>query len=404
MVNYGNGGVTHEYDGNGLRVRRTYGSSDVAYVFSGSLPIAEYAAGAAAGAYSKEYIYLGSQLIATHRPSAPYNTYFMRDHLSIRGAIADNAGYVAPGGGTAANPEEQGHLPFGESWYDSNYGFGSAPGKWEFTSYERDATSNDDYAMARRYQYGFGRFASPDPIMGNVGDPQSWNRYVYVMSDPIDLADSSGLYAVNPDGGVGSNKDPTFSITMGNTWGSDGSLDALNAAEASLMMTVTMTETESEVVGTTITDPVTGAPLSDGPLTYAVNTETTTTTYSWGSLAASSEDAILLAANNGPDGLRLQNMGQNILPTIPILAVKDKVKVAWCSFTSSEVTFGKGMNKAGDTAVKISAGATTATSFFPPIVPAFTALYGAVGKIYGGVGGKYAQGMQWLNNVGACHE
>jgi RHS repeat-associated protein len=194
LVNYDGTTVKHEYDANGLRVRRSASGSDVAYVFSGSLPVAEYAAGAAATAYSKEYVYLGSQLIATHRPSAPYNTYFMRDHLSIRGAIADSAGYVAPGGGTAANPEEQGHLPFGESWYDSNYaGFGLAPGKWEFTSYERDSTSNDDYAMARRYQYGFGRFASPDPIMGNVGNPQSWNRYSYALSDSLNLTDPTGM-------------------------------------------------------------------------------------------------------------------------------------------------------------------------------------------------------------------
>ncbi len=34
---------------------------------------------------------------------------------------------------------------------------------------------------------------SPDPAPGNVLNPQTWNRYAYVLNDPINLRDPSGL-------------------------------------------------------------------------------------------------------------------------------------------------------------------------------------------------------------------
>jgi hypothetical protein len=46
--------------------------------------------------------------------------------------------------------------------------------------------------LARSYASSNGRFLSPDPLEGIVGDPQSWNRYAYVENDPINLTDPSG--------------------------------------------------------------------------------------------------------------------------------------------------------------------------------------------------------------------
>jgi len=39
---------------------------------------------------------------------------------------------------------EQGHYPYGESWYSQ-----SSTTKWQFTSYERDTESGNDYAIFR---------------------------------------------------------------------------------------------------------------------------------------------------------------------------------------------------------------------------------------------------------------
>jgi hypothetical protein len=41
-----------------------------------------------------------------------------------------------------------------------------------------------------------GRFMSPDPIAGNVMNPQSWNRYAYVLNNPVRFTDPHGLYCV----------------------------------------------------------------------------------------------------------------------------------------------------------------------------------------------------------------
>jgi RHS repeat-associated protein len=83
---------------------------------------------------------------------------------------------------------QQGHYPFGESWYQTN-----TTTKWFFTTYERDSESGNDYAMARYGTNRLGRFASPDPVAGSRSDPQSVNRYAYVRNDPVNGLDPLGL-------------------------------------------------------------------------------------------------------------------------------------------------------------------------------------------------------------------
>lgn len=83
-------------------------------------------------------------------------------------------------------------IPFGESWYSSS------GNEFVFTSYQRDAESGLDYAMARYYDSGSARFCSADPVGGKANDPQTWNRYTYVRNDPIDLTDPSGKFAFIP--------------------------------------------------------------------------------------------------------------------------------------------------------------------------------------------------------------
>jgi RHS repeat-associated protein len=62
--------------------------------------------------------------------------------------------------------------------------------------HDNDASSDLDYAMARYYASRSGRFMTPDPghVGANVGDPQSWNAYVYAGNDPINGVDPLGLY------------------------------------------------------------------------------------------------------------------------------------------------------------------------------------------------------------------
>jgi RHS repeat-associated protein len=65
----------------------------------------------------------------------------------------------------------------------------------KFGTYLRDSPGQD-YAQARYYNLNVGRFWSPDPAgigAANPGDPTSWNRYLYVLGDPINGNDPMGL-------------------------------------------------------------------------------------------------------------------------------------------------------------------------------------------------------------------
>jgi RHS repeat-associated protein len=79
----------------------------------------------------------------------------------------------------------------------------TASGREKFGTYHRDQATNLDYADQRYYASGFGRFLTPDPYKasGGLGDPGSWNRYVYVMNDPINYRDRRGLEAEGDEDG-----------------------------------------------------------------------------------------------------------------------------------------------------------------------------------------------------------
>ena len=79
----------------------------------------------------------------------------------------------------------------------------------KYATYWRDAESSLDYAMNRYYDNVTGRFLSPDPYGGSAsaGNPQSWNKYAYVVGDPVGGNDPTGLddAADGGDGGLSFN-------------------------------------------------------------------------------------------------------------------------------------------------------------------------------------------------------
>lgn len=84
-----------------------------------------------------------------------------------------------------------GHYPFGESWYNASND------KLVFSTYERDSESGNDYAVARFNVSRLARFSSPDVLSGDTSNPQSFNRYVYSLNNPINLNDPFGLAPCN---------------------------------------------------------------------------------------------------------------------------------------------------------------------------------------------------------------
>jgi RHS repeat-associated protein len=95
-----------------------------------------------------------------------------------------------------SNNQAQSFYPYGE-----DRGTVEPNDELKFATYTRDAASGLDYADQRYYANNFGRFMSPDRRGGHGHSPQSLNRYAYVLGDPINLRDRSGLDPEKVDGG-----------------------------------------------------------------------------------------------------------------------------------------------------------------------------------------------------------
>jgi RHS repeat-associated protein len=148
----------------------------------------------AAGAWrwDEDYIYRGSQLLAAE---VPENTlHFHSDHLGTPRVITGNGG-----GRISAHT----YYPFGRE-LTSPMQDGE---RMKFTGHERDAT-NLDYMHARSYLPWTGRFLSVDPVLDMkkaMQNPQGWNRYSYVLNNPIGNVDPDGREVIGLHGGfVGS--------------------------------------------------------------------------------------------------------------------------------------------------------------------------------------------------------
>ena len=79
---------------------------------------------------------------------------------------------------------------------------------YKFTAKERDTESGLDNFGARYNSSSMGRFMSPDPIMASARarDPRTWNRYTYVVNNPLRFVDPDGTKEVSAED---CKKDPT---------------------------------------------------------------------------------------------------------------------------------------------------------------------------------------------------
>jgi len=139
------------------------------------------------------------KLIAEYSNSTPSSVpdikYVATDHIGSPRAITDKFGAVL---------SRRDFLPFGEELFadgsirttGNKYSVSSDGSiRRGFTTYAKDPETGLDFAEARYYNKQFGRFTSVDPLLssGKASNPQSFNRYSYVVNNPIEHTDSSGL-------------------------------------------------------------------------------------------------------------------------------------------------------------------------------------------------------------------
>ncbi len=166
--------TTFVYDGDGSRVLKTEGGETTVYVNS------YYELNLTTG-NATAYYYLGSRLVAL---KAGANLRFVhQDHLTGTSLTTDSSGDLVA---------RVKYYPYGETRSSS----GALGTERMFTGQRLDDTGLYFYG-ARYYDPVLGRFISPDTLVPNYINPQSFNRYSYCLNNPLRYVDPSGSMSLS---------------------------------------------------------------------------------------------------------------------------------------------------------------------------------------------------------------
>jgi RHS repeat-associated protein len=163
---------TYFFDGDGKRVKKISPTETTTYVYdAGGKLVAEY---------------------STQQADTPKINYTTNDHLGSPRITTNQNGQVIsrtdyqPYGEEIASTQRTASL--GYTVQDSV--------KQGFTGYIKDDETGLDFAQARMYKKELGRFTGADPLLlsGRIENPKTWNRYAYVLNNPLYFVDPSGLY------------------------------------------------------------------------------------------------------------------------------------------------------------------------------------------------------------------
>ena len=164
------GAAVYAYDGDGRRMKKTVGTETTYYFYAVGVLVSEFST---------------SNTGATAAASTDRTTYQASDKLGTAVLLMAASGVVIENNRT---------LPYGEEWLPAT---GSA-NEQKFTSYQRDGESGLDYAIHRFDATTRGVFMSVDRGPITLALPQSLNRYIYAMADPVNYTDPSGLSRETP--------------------------------------------------------------------------------------------------------------------------------------------------------------------------------------------------------------
>ncbi|MDQ3649588.1 MAG: hypothetical protein M3458_04765 [Acidobacteriota bacterium] len=199
QVSYNSGAASYAYNGDGQRVKKVAGSVTTYFVYNvAGQMVAEYAVNSV--------------------PGDGGTSYLTADTLGSPRIITDASG------GVKARHD---YLPFGEELFAGvggrtiQQGYSQFEGvRQKFTSKERDDETGLDYFLARYYSSTQGRFTSPDEFKGgpdelfvlgsgdeekqalpyaDITNPQSLNKYQFVLNNPMRYVDPDGHQDQDPN-------------------------------------------------------------------------------------------------------------------------------------------------------------------------------------------------------------
>jgi RHS repeat-associated protein len=170
------------YDGDGRRVKKvvkvqsgqqTVDETTLFVYDGGGALVAEYTINAPASTTTPQTIYLTADVLGSPR----INT-------NQKGEVVARHDYLPFGDEIIGLGQRIQH----QEYVDDDV-------RKKFTGYEKDQETGLDFAQARYYGNGLGRFTSVDPALESMYllFPQSMNRYIYCGNNPIICTDPDGL-------------------------------------------------------------------------------------------------------------------------------------------------------------------------------------------------------------------
>lgn len=193
------GPYCYVYDGKGLRVAKkssaaSCSSGTVSRLYWRSLSGDALAETDASGNTLNEYVFFAGRRIASRNGSGGIFYYFA-DQVGSARTITTGSG---PGQTPGQLCYDADFTPYGQEMsHSERLQTTACPPNYKFTGYERDPETGLDYAFARYYSSRLGRFLSTDSLGGAIGNLQSNNAYAYVINNPLDFTDPTGLCGRN---------------------------------------------------------------------------------------------------------------------------------------------------------------------------------------------------------------
>jgi RHS repeat-associated protein len=195
--------ASYLYNAEGQRVQKTVAGAWRDYIYDNS---GKALAETIAAGWNVGYVYSGGQLLAQYSGSTTYFAH--EDHLGSARLLTKLDKTIF---------DSSDFLPFGEQIA------GASGTSHKFTSDERDFETNLDHTDFRQYSSALGRWITPDPagiVVVDPTNPQSWNRYAYVLNNPLSMVDPEGLCDIGFDDAITcGGDDPNFVGAGANSFG-----------------------------------------------------------------------------------------------------------------------------------------------------------------------------------------
>ncbi|THF81694.1 RHS repeat-associated core domain-containing protein [Cohnella fermenti] len=181
-VSMGNGGASYQYNGEGLRVRKTGSDGETTnYMYEYDKVVLETDGNGKQTARNLYGLNLATRTVGTATYSYLYNGHADVTSLTDASGVVQSTYYYDAFGNIVSQT-------------------GTINSPFRYAGYQYDDESDLYYLNARYYDPKIARFLSEDTYAGKAEDPLSLNRYMYVNNEPVMYYDPTGHWCQSSKG------------------------------------------------------------------------------------------------------------------------------------------------------------------------------------------------------------